>query len=113
MTQLIENTSFRTLTFNMVDNQLTTIPWPTGFIAGAVIVNANSSTVGGIVHARSGGSPFTVALSTPLSNLTVTSTDISLSPPAGGTNKITVGRTSVGLQLHSGGSFSVTVTFLG
>lgn len=113
MTQLIENTNFRTVQLNMTDGQLVTIPWPTGFIAGTVCVNANSSTIGGLVHARSGGSPITVALATPLANLTITSTDLTAAPPASGTNKITVGRSTTGFQLHAGFSATVAVTFLG
>lgn len=113
MTQLIENTSFRTSRVTLSDGQLITILWPNDFQAGTVLVNAGSSTVAGIVHARSGGSPVLVAMATPLTNLTVSSTDISVAPPASGTGKLTVGRTSTGLQLHAGGAFTVSVTFLG
>lgn len=113
MTQTIQNTSFRTVLENMVDGQLLTIPWPTGFIAGLVTVNANSSTVAGLIHARSGGSPITAAMTTPLANLVVTSTDLSISPPASGSGKITIGRSSAGFQVHAGADFTVAVTFLG
>lgn len=112
MTQIIENTNFRTRMDNLVDGQLLVIPWPTGFIAGTVSVNAASSTVAGLVHARSGGSPLTVSLSS-LANFVVTSTDLTASPPALGTGKITIGRSITGFQIHSGGVFGVTTTFLG
>jgi hypothetical protein len=113
MTQQIENTSYRTVLLTMTDGQLLTIPWPTGFVAGSVSVNANSSTVAGLVHARAGGSPLTVAMAPPLSNLTITTTDLTLSPPASGTGKLTVGRSLAGFQVHVGAAFTVVVTFLG
>lgn len=113
MTQLIENTVFRTVQMVMTDGQLTTIPWPSGFVSGTVLVNANSTSVAGIIHARSGVSPILAAMATPLANLTVSSSDISATPPASGTGKITVGRTSVGLQVHSGGALTTSVTFIG
>lgn len=113
MTQLIENTSFRTSRVTLSDGQLITIPWPNDFQAGTVLVNANSASVAGIIHARSGGSPILTAMATPLANLTVSSSDISVTPPAAGTGKITVGRTSVGLQVHSGGALTTSVTFIG
>lgn len=113
MTQVIENTNFRTLQTSMTDGQLITIPWPNGFVAGTVAINANSTTIAGLVHARSGGSPFTLTMGTPLANLVITSSDLSVSPPASGTGKLTVGRSATGLQLHAGGEFTTSVTFLG
>lgn len=113
MTQLIENTSFRTTQFVMSDGQLTTIPWPDRFVAGTVFVNANNATIGGLMHARSGGNPIILQLATPLANLTITSTDLTAAPPASGTGKITVGRSTAGFQLHAGLAATVAVTFLG
>lgn len=113
MTQLIENSNFRTQKTAMADGQLLIIPWPSGFVAGMVSVNADSSTAAGLIHARAGGAPITVAMTPPLSNLTVTSTDLTLAPPASGTAKLTVGRSVDGFQVHAGAAFTVTITFLG
>lgn len=110
--QLIENTSFRTVKDQLSDGELLLIPWPDTFSAGCVSVGANGSSTGALIHARAGVSPSIQAFSA-LANAVVTSADISISPPPPGTGKITIGRTSFGLQVHAGGSFSVSITFLG
>lgn len=112
MNQTIENTNFRTSKDRLSDGELWLIPWPDTFSAGCVVVGANGSSTGALIHVRAGSSP-SIQPFVALANVTVTSTDISLSPPASGTGKITVGRSVAGLQVHSGGSFSVAITFIG
>lgn len=112
MNQTIENTNFRTSKGRLSDGELWLIPWPDTFSAGCVVVGANGSSTGALIHARAGGSP-SIQPFVALANATVTSTDISLSPPASGTGKITVGRSTEGLQVHAGAALTIAVTFLG
>ena len=112
MNQTIENTNFRTSKDQLSDGELWVIPWPATFSAGCVVVGANGSSTGALIHVRAGSSPQILPF-VALANVTVTSTDISLAPPASGTGKITVGRSAEGLQVHAGASLSVSITFLG
>lgn len=110
--QKIENSTVRSFKKLFSDGELVLIPWPKDMSSAIVAISANSTSIGGLVLARTGSSPTTVPVSA-LADLVVTSSDISVLPPAAGTGKVTIGRTVDGLQIHAGGKNTISVAFLG